>query len=241
MKKILITSVVVLLIFIIYLTTLDKKIYYLTLGDELSISTDEVVSYSESISKYLDENKKLEAFVDEFSENNYHITDIINDIKDNRKVKHENKDISIKNALIKADLLTISVGMNDIASKINIKNLNLSNDYSFLYNDIDVIINDLEELLTLVRQYCKEDIVLVGLYYPFSVQNQELVNIFLYGNAKFKEISDKYNVKYIDIYNIFLEDEKNLSSPSTLYPSQIGYETIAEQIVVTINNTVLKK
>ncbi len=241
MKKILITSLVVLLIFIIYLTTIDKKIYYLTLGDELSISTDEVVSYSESISNYLDENNKLEVLVDEFSQNNHHITDIIKDIKDNRKAKHENKDISIKNALIKADLLTISVGMNDITSKINIKNLNLSNDYSFLYNDIDEITNDLEELLTLVRQYCKEDIVLVGLYYPFSVQNQELVNIFLYGNTKFKEISDKYKVKYIDIYNIFLEDEKYLSLPRTLYPSQTGYETIAEQIVVTINNTVLKK
>ena len=213
----------------------------MTLGDELSISTDEVVSFSESISNYLNENNKLEILVNEFSENNYHITDIINDIKDNRKEKHETKEISIKNALIKADLLTISVGMNDITSKINIKNLNMSNDYSFLYNDIDEIANDLDELLTVVRQYCKEDIILVGLYYPFTVQNQELVNIFLYGNTKFKEISTKHNVYYIDIYNIFLEGEKNLTVPSNLYPSQMGYETIAEQIIVTINNTVLKK
>lgn len=241
MKKILITSVVILLIFIIYLTTIDKKIYYLTLGDELSISTDEIESFSESISNYLAENKKLEVFINEFSKNNYHVTDITNDIKDNRKEKHETKEISIKNALIKADLLTISVGMNDITSKINIKNLNISNDYSFLYNDIDEIANDLDELLTIVRQYCKEDIILLGLYYPFSVQNQELVNIFLYGNTKFKEISTKHNVNYIDIYNIFLEDEKNLTAPSNLYPSQIGYKTIAEQIIVTINNTVLKK
>lgn len=241
MKKILITSVVVLLIFIIYLTTIDKKVYYLTLGDELSVSTDEIVSYSDKVVRYLNDNEKLEIFINDFSKDNYYINDIISDIKENKKINHENKKISIKNALIKADLLTISTGMNDITSKINIKKVNLSNDYSFLYNDIDEIVINLDEMLKIVRQYCKEDIILLGLYYPFSVQNQELVNIFLYGNTKFKEISDKYNVKYIDIYNIFLEDELNLSSSSTLYPSQTGYETIAEQIIVTINNTVLKK
>lgn len=241
MKKILISSVVVLLIFVIYLMTIDKKVYYLTLGDELSVSTDEVVSFSDKVVRYLNNNEKLEIFVNDFSKENYYIKDVINDIKENKKVTHENKSISIKNALIKADLLTISIGMNDITSKINIKNINLSSNYSFLYNDIDEIVVDLDEMLKLIRSYCKEDIILLGLYYPFNIQNQELVNIFLYGNNKFKDVADKYNVRYIDIYNIFLEDDKYLSKNNTLYPSQTGYNTIAEQIVVTINNTVLKK
>lgn len=241
MKKILLASVVVLLIFIIYLTTIDKKVYYLTLGDELSVSTDEVVSFSDNVVRYLNDNKKLEIFVNDFSKDNYYINDIISDIKENKKINHESKNISIKNALIKSDLLTISIGMNDIISKINIKNINLSNDYSFLYHDIDEIVIELDEMLKLVRTYCKEDIILLGLYYPFNIQNKELVNIFLYGNNKFKETSDKYNVRYIDIYNIFLEDDKYLSKNNTLYPSQTGFNTIAEQIVVTINDTVLKK
>lgn len=241
MKKILVSGIVVLLIFVIYLTTIDKKVYYLTLGDELSLSTDEVVSYSDKVVRCLNNNEKLEIFVNDFSKDNYYIKDVISDINENKRINHENKKISIKNALIKADLLTISIGMNDIISKINIKNLNLSNNYSFLYNDIDEIVNDIDEMLKLVRSYCKEDIILLGLYYPFNLQNQELVNIFLYGNNKFKEVADKYNVRYIDIYNIFLEDDKYLSKNNTLYPSQTGYNTIAEQIVVTINNTVLKK
>ena len=37
MKKILILGVIILSIFIIYLTTLDKKVYYLVLGDEISL------------------------------------------------------------------------------------------------------------------------------------------------------------------------------------------------------------
>lgn len=241
MKKLLISSVVIILIFIIYLTTLDRRVYYLTIGDELSISTDEVVSYSDKVVRYLNDNEKLEIFVNDFSKNNYYIKDVVSDIKENKKVNHENKSISIKNALIKADLLTISIGMNDITSKINIKNVNLSNNYSFLYDDIDKIVVDLDEMLKIVRQYCKEDIILLGLYYPFNIQNKELVNIFLYGNNKFKEVANKYNVRYIDVYNIFLEDDKYLSINNTLYPSQTGYNTITEQIVVTINNTVLKK
>lgn len=241
MRKIFISSVVILLIFIIYLTTIDKKVYYLTLGDELSVSTDEIVSFSDKVVRYLSDNEKLEIFVNDFSKDNYNINDVIDDIKENKKVNYENKSISIKNALIKADLLTISIGMNDITSKINIKNINLSNNYSFLYNEIDEVVIELDEMLKLIRIYCKEDIVLLGLYYPFNIQNQELVNIFLYGNNKFKEVADKYNVRYIDIYNIFLENDKYLSENNTLYPSQTGYNTIAEQIVVTINNTVLKK
>ena len=241
MKKILISSIVVLLIFVIYLTMIDKKVYYLTLGDELSVSTDEVVSFSDKVVRYLNDNEKLEIFVNDYAKDNYYIKDVISDIKENKKVNHENKNISIKNALIKSDLLTISIGMNDITSKINIKNINLSSNYSFLYNDIDKIVVDLDEMLKLVRSYCKEDIILLGLYYPFNIQNQELVNIFLYGNNKFKEVTDKYNVRYIDIYNIFLEDDKYLSKNNGLYPSQTGFNTIAEQIVVTINNTVLKK
>ena len=241
MKKILITSMVVLLIFVIYLTTTDKKVYYLTLGDELSVSTDEVISFSDNVVRYLNDKEKLEIFVNDFSKDNNYINDVINDIKENKKINHENKNISIKNALIKADLLTISIGMNDITSKINIKSVNLSRDYSFLYNEIDKIVVNLDEMLKLVRSYCKEDIILLGLYYPFNIQNKELVNIFLYGNNKFKEAADKYNVRYIDIYNIFLENDKYLSINNPLYPSQTGFNTIAEQIVVTINNTVLKK
>ena len=85
---------------------------------------------------------------------------------------------------------------------------------------------------------------------PFSTPLYELVYIaavtgveeYLYHRLSKEVFENEGSIqKYIDIYNIFLEDEKNLSSPSTLYPSQIGYETIAEQIVVTINNTVLKK
>ena len=88
MRKIFISSVVILLIFIIYLTTIDKKVYYLTLGDELSVSTDEIVSFSDKVVRYLSDNEKLEIFVNDFSKDNYNINDVIDDIKENKKVNY---------------------------------------------------------------------------------------------------------------------------------------------------------
>ena len=241
MKK-LILILIVISIFIIYILTVDRKIYYLTLGDELSIinydNNDD--SASAKLSNYLSGKNKLEVFINNFSRENYHITDVINDINNNTKTNHNNKDISIKNALIKADLLTISIGMNDITAMINIKNINTSDSYEFLYNDIDKISDDLDQLLYLLRKYCKENIILIGLYYPFNEQNQELTNIFLYANNKFKTISEQYNINYIDIYHQFLENENYLSSKKLLYPSSDGYNAIYDQLVVTINNTMLK-
>lgn len=237
MKKIIIISIVGLIIFLIYLTAADKKIYYVALGDELSLNINNN-NYSQTISEYLTANNKLEIFVNQFSKDNYHITDIINDIKNNKKININNKSKTIKNALIKADLLTLSIGINDITSKINIKNLNLSNDYNFLYDDIDEIVSDLDILLNLLRQYCKEDIMLVGIYYPFKIQNNDLADIFLYANNKFKETTKKYNINYIDIHNLFIENSEYLTE--NIYPSVEGYNIIAEQIIVTINNTLLK-
>ena len=63
MKKILILGIVVLSIFIIYLTTIDKKVYYLSLGDQISLGMTQEgyyeKSYTEYIKEYLERNEKL--------------------------------------------------------------------------------------------------------------------------------------------------------------------------------------
>lgn len=240
MKKILIISVIIVSIFIIYLTTIDRKIYYLSLGDD--ITTGEVKNncgYSNYVEDYLKYYNKLEISINEFAKENYRITDIINDINNNKKISIDGKVKSLKNVLIKADLLTISIGLNDLTSKINNQNLVNNNNFVDLYDDVDNIANDLIKLLALIREYCKEDIFLIGIYYPYQIQNQDLNNVFIYMNNRFKEASNLYNIKYIDIYDLFSENSSYISS-TNIYPSKEGYEAIANQITITINNTVLK-
>ena len=146
MRTIIISILVILSVFLIYITKLDRKVYYL----DLSIKD----SYSNDINKKL--SKKLEKFVTGYTKKDYRTTDLLNDISDNKKIKIKNKNIAIKNALIKADLTTIRIGDNDIKYKI-------LTDYDDLYNYADNMINDVEKLIKIVREYSKEKIVYIGL------------------------------------------------------------------------------
>lgn len=64
MKKILILGIIILSIFIIYLTTIDKKVYFLSLGDEIALGFTKEgyyeLNYNDYIKEYLENKNKLE-------------------------------------------------------------------------------------------------------------------------------------------------------------------------------------
>ena len=221
--------ILIISIFLIYLTTIDKKVYYVSLGDEISLGMTKEGYYEKSypiyIKEYLEEKKKLEIFIDDYETQGYRITDLINDINNNKEVEETNK--TIKNALIKSDLITLSIGTNDIISKINTEKALTKIDYNRLYKNIDEIINDLDKLLKLIREYCKEDIILIGI--NIQTEDEKLNEIINYANEKFKEISEKYKIYYID----YLKKEQNKYK---IYPTKEEYKQISEQIIYTINS-----
>ncbi len=231
MKKILIIGIIILCIFIIYLTTIDKKVYYLSLGDEISLGITKEGYYEKGyplyIKEYLEEKNKLEIFIDDYETQGYRITDIINDIKNNKELEETNK--TIKNTLIKADLLTISIGTNDILSKINKEKTLTKIDYKRLHDNIEEIINDLDKLLSIIREYCKEDILFIGI--DINTTNEKLNEIINYANEKFKETSEKYNIIYIDRYN---------NEGEHIYPTKEEYKSIGDRIKEKINDNLLK-
>ena len=190
MKKIIITIVVTLTVLYIYQIFKDDKIYYVNIGDNLL--TDK--SYADFIVKEFD--GELEEYNSSFTNQKYQTTDLINAFEDNLKI--DNK--TIKNLVIKADIVTISVGNNDIDRK------KLTKEY------IDEVISDIDILLKLVKKWCKEKVVLIGL-------NNE------YANLKLKNKAKEYNFIYIDIY-----------SYSSLYKDEdkiniLGHKHISEEII----------
>lgn len=222
MKKILIVCLIVLSIFLIYLGLQDKKVYYLSLGDEFGmglLDDGNKYGYSDYINEYLIEKNKLEVYINGSKEDN-RTTDMIKFIKNNDLVA----DKKIKNALIKVDLLTLSIGYDDLIIKFNKYNTNKINSL------IDSYLEDLEELYALLRQYCKEDIVMIGYYNVYQLDKFD--NKISYLNNKTKELCEKYDIYFIDI-----EDLENYSGE--LYPTKEGYHIIFNRIRKIIDEHVL--
>ncbi len=241
MKKLLISGLIVLVIFVIYLSNMDKKVYYLALGDSLASGEGaygkKIIGYTDDVKNYLKEKNLLEKFVDNYAKDGYRTTDLLNAIKDNKKTKIAGKTITLQNALIKADLVTLSIGANDVLNKVNMEE---PIDYNQLYDYIDGLAEDLDKLLALMREYCKEDIVLVGYYNPYPYLNsQKTDEVFSYLNKKYKSVCQDYEVSYIETDLLFKENPQFLPNENDIHPSEEGYKAIAGEIIGVINKTLL--
>ena len=197
MKKVLIIGLVFLSVFLIYLANMDKKVYYVALGDSLEkfyLNGKKVYGYSYYVKNYLKDKNLLERYSDDFARVNMRSTDIINDIISNKKVTTAKGSFNLKNALIKPDLVTLNIDYSDIYNKLNDPNVI----YNDVYDYIDDLAYDLDNLFKLKREYCKEDIVFLGSYNPFD-ESLEVTDVFDYLNKKYKDICLEYDVIYVDL------------------------------------------
>lgn len=232
MKKILGIIIVVLSVLLIYLGLKDDKVYFLSLGDGVSLGTTAYggvdYGYNDYIKDYLKENGVLETHINQFAKENYRTTDLIRDIENNVTVFVNGKEKTIQNALIKADLITISIGNSDL-----LMNLELSNDFGIgdLSKRFDSYISDLDKLLKIVRQYSKEKIILTGFYNPTDT---DLKVVFDNLNKKVSELCIEYNIIFIDTYSLF-ENQNYIVNQNSFYPSKTGYKAIADEIISKIS------
>lgn len=178
-KSIIFLIIVFILVFIIYIKTLDKKIYY------VNIDATNNLSYNINIRDKIKKQNKLEKYVNSFSKEDYRTTDLIRDIKDNKKIDNQ----TITNALIKADILTIYIGINDINYKI------VNTKIEELYKYTDQVLYDIEELFKLLRIYCKEKIYIIGFKNEIGLSYNDY---FEFTNKRLKSICKKYNIIFIE-------------------------------------------
>lgn len=233
MKKIIVIALILLSIFFIYLNTIDKKVYYLSLGDSIAVGVNSTgtntYGYSDYIKTYLENRDLLETYIDEFAVSGYRSIDLKRDIEDNKKITINDKDVTLKNALIKADLVTLSIGANDFFYYLNAN-------YNDVYDQINDSLNDVESLFKLVREYCKEDIIVVGYYTPFLEHEKldRMDEIIKFANKKLQELCDEYEMQFIDVFDLF-KDNPYLPNPNDIHPSIEGYEAISKEIIKVID------
>lgn len=239
MKKFLTLMIVLLAVFLIYLGFRDQDIYYVSIGDSLANSMNSYntkdYGYTEHIKDYLNDKKVLEVYVNGRISDNKRTIDIVNDIKNNVDVVVNNKTKTFQNVLIKADLITLSIGSNDLLS-----NIKFDNDFTIteLYNKLDQVIFDYETLFKIMREYCKEEIILVGLYNNIS-NTDEIVKFFEYANKKISILANSYDIDYVNINNDFYNDSY-FSNNNRQLPNKDGYSVIANKIINIIDEKLIK-
>lgn len=220
MKKIIFTIILFLSCYLIYTLTNNNNLNYVTLGDSLSKGVTPYFAngygYSNYIVDYLKKNNKLNSYNDDFTGVDYRITDLINLIN----INYETNNQTINQAIHSADIITISVGMQELYYKINTNDTNI-------YTYIDKMLEDTEELFTLIRKNNNNKIYMLG-YYNTKNTNQDLFN---YANIKLKEICQKNKITYIDTQSIFYKNTTYFENPNSFNPNLQGYYKIYEKII----------
>ena len=225
MKKVFLILILFLSCYFIYNNTIDKKIYYLTIGDSLSKGTNQygVVSYgyNDYVKDYLSSKDLLEDYNQTFTDNDYYITDIIRILEYNEK-----KDNYSLNRLIKkADIITISLGMNELYYKLEKNNENI-------YAYIDNMINDYSKIFDYINHFHHNQIFILGYYNVLGENN----DIFEYANYQLKEKCNKNNFTYINLSNFFDNNPNYFLKNGNFIPNTKGYQKISQIIVEKLSN-----
>ena len=178
MRKVLLVIIIFLLVIIIYFLNRDTDIYVLSIGDYVVLNNR---NFDNSIKKFFGE--KLEKNVLYGNDGDYRIIDLINDINNNKKFISGDSEYTLNNAMIKADIIFISIGINDF-------NFNKNDNYDYM----DEVLNDLDRLFSIVRRYCKERIVI----FYYNLDNDKLN---FYVNNKLDRLATKYDINIIEFFD----------------------------------------
>ena len=206
MKKIILILFLFLSCYLIYNLTEDKNLSYLVIGDTIA------------------DNPYIENTVKEYNNNyineEYRIIDLINILKYNQEITINKNKVSIHRLLKNADILIISIGMNDIYYKLN-------SDTKNIYTYLNDMINNMKVLLSQIDKYNYEKVLVLG-YYNNKNENND---IFTYLNYKMKAVIQDYNYEYIELNNNLQNNPNFYQKNTNFYLNKEGYNEINKIIV----------
>ena len=236
MKKILCLLTLCFLVYTIYYFNHTDKITYISIGDSLSLGIDSNgntnYGYSNYIANYLKDKDLLKSYNNYFSTSGTRIKDLKSKLETNWEITKDKKTLSLKKCLRDADLVTLSVGTDDILTNLALSTVsvdNLSN--KEITTLADKTLNELAALFKELRKYAKEKIIFIGFYNPLEEETLTRERLYTYLIAKAKDLCQKYDIEYLDIYNLFKNNKNYLNNPTNIYPSTEAYQMIATKII----------
>ena len=236
MKKILCLLTICLLVYTIYYFNHNDKITYISIGDSLSVGIDSNSNtnygYSNYLANYLKDKDLLKEYNNYFSTSGTRVIDLKNKLETNWTITKDGKNLSLKKCLRDANLVTLSVGMDDILTSLTLSTVsveNLSN--KEITTIVDKTIDELDSLFKELRKYAKDDIIFIGFYNPLEEETLTTERLYTYLITKTKELSKSYDIEYLDIYNLFKKNKDYIDNPTNIYPTTEIYQMIATKII----------
>lgn len=172
---------IILITILIYYKFENKKINY------VAINITEKENYSDYFVKNI---KKLGKF-NKILETKMSSEELLEDIDNNIEIL---ENITIQNIINSASIITIMLNPNEI---YNTKT----------YNELEIIINNINQILSKIRKISNAKIYFLGFYNIYD--NKEIDNKIIYTNSKIENLCKKYKIDYIDLYNV-LKNRKYL-------------------------------
>ena len=187
MKKKIILSALLgsILSIIIYFYTRKEEINIVSLGDGISIGMTpyniEGYSYNDYLKNYYENVHKLNKYY-EFGSFGKTARELIYEIKENKTKSFQDAKIEIQRAINEADILTLSIGMDELSEDKITKEM--INDYK----------TDIKELFKTIKKLNNKKVFVISLY---TIKKEELSSIEKL-NALIREESERNNFIFID-------------------------------------------
>lgn len=166
---------IILITILIYYKFENKKINY------VAINITEKENYSDYFVKNINNLGKFNKIL----ETKMSSEEILEDIDNNIEI---DENITIQNIINSASIITIMLNPNEI---YNAKT----------YNELEIIISNINQILSKIRKISNAKIYFLGFYNIYD--NKEIDNKIIYTNSKIENLCNKYKIDYIDLYNIF--------------------------------------
>lgn len=205
--------------FLIYNFNKKDKITLLALGDGLASGMTayhvDGYNYNDYIRDELEKRNVLEDYISNFTEVDQTIENLITSIENN--YYQEEIDLTIQQALAKAKIITIGIGIDELANK-SLKQVLPS-------KEIEDYKKDVEKLLNLIRNFNDGKIFLLGIYKAYNLKEETVVDI----NQSLKSIAQNNRAIFIDIADLINNREFFLLDNS-YYLNYKGHKEIASKI-----------
>lgn len=232
-KKLLVLLLLSLSVFFVYKLSGKKNITYTVLGDSFSMGENSyggyTYGYEDYLRDYLRKNKRVE-FIDLYTNKNENIVNLHNKILNNYSEVIKSKNYNIKKIISESDIITISIGINDIIYESYINNNVLLNQYK---EDkiVKYIYNNFKNLMKEILKYKNNNIFVIG-YPKRDIEYKKLIEKL---NNKYKNYSEKNNIIFIDSGEL-LDKNDYFDDKKSIFPNTNGYRVIAKKIINIYKN-----